>query len=345
MSLAHPDYFLWLIVLFLFLCTYVIQTRIREKKKREWLGSQGHFLISSISQKNRHIKFSLKIGVLACMVLALVRLQSPGERVEIQNKGVYILLLVDLSTSMLAEDVKPNRLIFMKKELENLMDKSPGDQIALGVFARSALLITPFTRDRDVIKSYLKYLSPDYLSNQGTDFKRAFQMSVDTFSKIKKSKNKAFVKAVVIASDGGEPTREAKKAIKNLITENKVRVFALAFGTREGAVIPIKDYKNQVKEYKKDTEGRLVITRLMGQSLKNFAKWGKGSYYHVTYGGKAIENLREDLNHLEKSLMDTKMEIQKKEHYQWFLILALFLAFLELLFGERLYKKKIREVS
>ena len=339
MSFHNLEYLYWLIVLSFLIGIYFLRVRIRKKQIKRWLGSRADFLRSSISEKKRILKMLLRFCALALLFFALARPQMKGEEIEVQNKGVYILLLIDVSKSMLAEDIKPNRLTFMKKEMSRFIDLSLGDQIALGIFANSAVLTTPFTNDLSAVKSYLNNLSTNYLSNQGTNFERAFQLSVKVFKKIKQNENEKSVKAIVMASDGEDHSKATKNIIKDLIVQKDIRVFTLSFGTKEGGVIPVKDYKGQVKEYKKDRSGNLIVTHLKKDSLKNFAKWGKGSYYHATYSGKAINQLRQDLNHLEKTTFKKTAYVKKKESYQWFLILAFLIALIELILSDRSYRK------
>ena len=310
----------------------------RKKRLKKWLGQQNERLRASISDKKRVIKTVLKLLVLAFLILALSRPQGIGEKVELSNKGSYILLLVDVSNSMLVEDIRPNRLSFLKQELSRLLKMSSGDQIALAFFANSAILASPFTNDLSAVKSYLDDLSADYLSNQGTNFNRAFQLGAKIFEKFEKEKS--LMKIIVLASDGEDHSKEIRKTIKSLVSQQGLRVFTLSVGTKKGGVIPIRDYKGNIKEYKKDLAGNLVISRLNPESLKNFAKWGKGSYYHLSYGSQAIENLREDLSELKKTELEKNKLIKKKEYYQWFVLLAFLLALFELLLSNRKFNLK-----
>ena len=339
MSFYNVDYLQWLVILFFLIVIYIVRVHLRKNKIKKWLGFRSDFLRASISEKKRSLKMILRFCILALLIVALARPQSLGEKVEMQNRGIYMLLLIDVSHSMLAEDIKPNRLTFMKKEISRLIDLSSGDQIALGLFANSAILAAPFTKDLSAVQSYLNDLSTDHLTNQGTNFKRAFHLGAKTFETIKENKNEKSVKAIVIASDGEDHFIGSKTAIQNIVAKKGIRVFTLSFGTKEGGVIPVKDYKGQVKEYKKDIHGKLVITKLKKDSLRNLAKWGKGSYYHVTYGGQAIDQLRKDLDYLEKTLFEKTAYIKKKEHYQWLLLLAFLMALMELILNDRSYKK------
>ena len=343
MSFYHPDYLYWLIILPVLVFIYIVRVYVRKNQVRQWFGSRWDFLSSSISQKKRSLKIILGICVLALVFIALSRPQGAGEKIEIQNKGIYLLLLIDVSESMLAEDVKPSRLEFVKKEISKLINSSSGDQMALGVFANSFLLLAPFTNDLSAVESYLNNLSTDYLTKQGTDFGRAFQLSAGIFASIKESKSEQSVKAILIVSDGEDHSKNTETIVKRLFYEKGIRVFTLSVGTKEGGVIPIKDYKNQLKEYKKDITGKFVITHLKKDVLKKIAKWGQGAYYHLTYSGQAIKQLRQDLDFLERKLLEKRVYMKKKEYYQWFLILAFLIALTELIMNDRSYKKNMIE--
>ena len=339
MSFHSINYLDWLFLLPFLILIYIVRIRIRENKIKKWIGSQSDFLRSPISETKRHLKLIFGLLSLTLIVIALARPQMEGKKLKIQNKGVYMFLLVDASNSMLAEDVKPNRLSFMKREISRLIALSSGDQIALGLFANSAILASPFTKDFSAVKSYLQDISTDYLTNQGTNFERAFLLSEKTFKKIKENEKAKAVKVLIIASDGESPSLKYKSAIEKLISDQSIHVFTLSFGTKEGGVIPIKDYQGQVKSYKKDSKGNLVVSRLQEEILKNFAKWGKGSYYHVTYGSSSIEQLRQDLDQLKKTTFETTDYTEQEEVYQWFLILAFLIALIELFLNDRAYKK------
>ena len=125
-----------------------------------------------------------------------------------------------------------------------------------------------------------------------------------------------------------------------MIKEQGIRIFAVSIGTEKGSPIPIKDQNGRLKEYKKDASGKLVLSKVNKAVLKDFAKWSEGSYYHSSYGSGTARKIREDLDLLEKSLLEEKLKEIKKEHFQFFLILAFILALLELLLGDRKQKEE-----
>ncbi len=339
MFFYQAEYLSWILVLVFLVLIYMAQVQIRNKRVQKWLGKQQFFLRELISEKKRHLKIGLQVLALLFFIIAFARPQKHGEKIDMQTAGVYIALMADVSQSMLAEDVKPSRLAFMKQELGRFLDLSRGDQVALIAFAHSAVLVSPFTQDLLAVKSYLKDLTSDYFTNQGTHFGKAFDFAGKTFQRIREKKNQTAVKVLIVASDGEDFSNTSKNQIKKLL-EQKIRVFTLSFGTSKGGLIPIKDDKGEVLEYKKDLEGKVVISKLNNKDLKNFARLGKGAYYHVTYGGGAIKKLRLNINQLEKTVFETSSFVKNKEIYFWFLILGLIFAVFEVLLSDRSFKTK-----
>ena len=343
MSFYNIEQLAWLFILPFFLFIYIAQIRIREARLQKWLGQRRHFLKSLISENKRHFKLALRLLVVVFFLIALARPQMAGEEIDLERSGVHILLLVDVSQSMLAEDVKPNRLFFMQKELGRFLDMSEGDEVALVAFANSSALISPFTPDTAVVKSYLADLSPNYFSSQGTNFGRAFDFVRKTFQSIKVKKNESITKVLVVASDGEDHSKSSRKKIKELLDEN-VRVFTLSFGTKDGGAVPIKDFRDQIKKYKKDPSGKLVVSKLNSKDLKDFAKLGQGAYYHATYGSKVIERLRSDIDKLEQTTFEKASFVSKKEVYHWFLVIALLLAMLEMVLSDRPFFSREKQI-
>ena len=340
MSFYQPEYLFWLAVLPLLVFIYSVRVSIRKKNIKRWLGPQSTFLRSGINDKKRALKIGLRVFILALLFIALSRPQGKGELIEAYNKGLYLLLLIDVSKSMLTEDIKPNRLSLVQKQISRLVDLSSGNHIAIGIFANSVLWLSPFTHDMSAVKSYLNDLSADYLIDQGTNFANVLGASVNMFDSIKEKTVESSVKAVLIVSDGEDHSIQARQTAQLLFKQRGVRIFTLSVGTKKGGVIPIRDYKNQIKGYKKDRYGNLVMSRLKQESLKQIAKEGKGSYYHLNYRGKAIDKIRKDLEHLEQNMSDKMAYTKRREFYQLLLIAAIFLGLIELLLSNKFYKRK-----
>ena len=339
MTWLNPEWFFWLLFLPFGVLIYVFRHRQREWNLKKWLGRQRIFLTSSLSPWLRHLKIALSFAALALFILALARPQGEGEKVNRKSAGIQIILAVDISHSMMAEDVLPSRLEFLKKELFHLLDISAGDQVALMAFAGSALLISPFTSDLSLIKVYLEDLSPDYLSTRGTNFRQVFKVADRAFKNVEKRTGKQIIQVLLMASDGEDHVQKWKNALKPL-TDQGVRVFTLSVGTKEGGVIPVKNARGEIMEYKKDSSGKAVISQVQPKVLKQLANKGQGAYYHLSYSGQVIKKLRSDMDQLKKTVFETGMAHKKKELFQWFLALGLILALAELLLSEWRLKKE-----
>ena len=333
MTWLHPEWFFWLLLLPFGALIYIFRHRQRIQNLKQWLGRQRFFLTSSLSPWLRHIKIGLSFIVLALFILALARPQKEGAKVSRESAGIQIVLAVDVSRSMMAEDILPSRLEFLKKELSHLLDISAGDQVALMAFSGSALLISPFTGDLSLIKVYLEDLSPDYLSTQGTDFKRVLKVAQRVFENVEKQTKKKIVRVLLIASDGEDHAQKWKYALKSL-TDKGIRIFSLSVGTQEGGVIPLKNTKGEILEYKKDSSGKVVVSQVQPKTLKQLANEGRGAYYHLSYSGQVMKQLRADMDQLKKTVFETGITRKKRELFQWFLAVGLILALVELLLSE-----------
>ena len=332
MEFFNKDALLLLLILPLFLWVYIYRVKIRSRRLQQILGKNSLFLTNSVSNSARIIKFVLIFMACVFFILALARPQWIGQKAETKRTGVYMLLAIDISASMLAEDIKPSRLSFLKRELTRFVDISKEDKIAIVAFAGSAVLISPFTEDLSIVKLYLKDLTPSYLSTTGSNFRQLFPQ-IDRAFKGLKNKAETAEKIVILASDGEDHDEMSLSSVYSLEKQG-IRFFTLSFGTKEGGVIPIKNRERRTVGYKRNTDNEVVVTKLKTKTLKKLARMTKGAYYHVTYDGKAINSLRADIDGLEKTVFDRKSGYKKKELYQWFLILGLFLAFLELWLSE-----------
>ena len=340
MEWAYPEHLQFLLILPFAFIVYLFRSYWRRENTKKWFDKQSAF-ISSHSSFKRHFKVALFLLALIFFILSYARPQGFGEKQEIKSAGVQMILAVDVSQSMLAEDIKPNRLSFVKKELSQLLNSLQGHQIALMAFSGSSVLVSPFTNDISAIKLYLNDLSPDYLSQTGTDFSLLFSKAEDVFGRFKTKKDQSIAKVLVVASDGEDHSRHIKNNINKLI-KNNIRVFTLSVGTKEGSVIPIKDRTGTVVEYKKDSSQQVVVSKLNPETLKDFARRTKGAYYHMDYGQNTVSFLNKDLDQLKKTVFKTSSSVKKKEYFQWFLFIGFLFALVELFIGDRRHASKTK---
>ncbi|MEK2690352.1 vWA domain-containing protein [Bdellovibrio sp. GT3] len=310
----------------------------RSKKAMEnAIGSRLYpFLSSSVSAQKRRIKTILQVLVVFFFVLALARPQFGQSTQEVKSEGVEIIFAVDVSDSMMAEDVKPNRLTQAKTELNRLVDQMPGNKIGIMAFAGSAALLSPLTNDPSAVKMYIDALDTNSVSTQGTNFQDVLSNAKDAFERggVSTDDTVKVTRVIVIASDGEDHEQGAIEAAKKL-AEDGTRIFTIAYGTEKGGAIPVRDGMGFLKGYKKDRQGQTVITTVKGDALRALAEAGKGSFYTSTVGGDQVRLLIEDIGNLEKTQFDTTMATQYEERFQTILLIGILLAMVELFIGER----------
>ncbi|WP_347357894.1 VWA domain-containing protein [Bdellovibrio sp.] len=327
--------YLWLIPVIILIGIFF--DRRARKKMETAIGSRLYpFLSSSVSRKKRSIKTGLQVLAVLCFVIALARPQMGESQQEVKSEGVEIIFAVDVSESMMAEDVKPSRLAQAKAELSRLVDLMPGNKVGIVAFAGSAALLSPLTNDPGAIKMYLESLEPSSVSSQGTNFTEALKISKEAFERggVTTDDTVKVTRVILIASDGEDHEQGALDEAKKMAQEG-VRIFSLAYGTEKGGAIPVRDGMGFLKGYKKDRQGQTILTTVKGDALRALAEAGQGSFYFATFGGDQTKLLVEDISKLEKAQFDTTMAVQYEERFQTILMIGIIIALLELFLGER----------
>lgn len=327
--------YLWLIPIILIVGFFF--DRMSKKRMETAIGSRLYpFLSSSVSSKKRTIKTALQVLAVFFFVLALARPQMGESQQEVKSEGVEIIFAVDVSESMMAEDVKPSRLAQAKAELSRLIDLMPGNKVGVVAFAGSAALLSPLTNDPGAIKMYLESLEPNSVSSQGTNFMDALKVSKEAFERggVTTDETVKVTRVILIASDGEDHEQGALDEAKKMASEG-VRIFSLAYGTEKGGAIPVRDGMGFLKGYKKDRQGQTVLTTVKGDALRALADAGKGSFYFATFGGDQTKLLVEDITKLEKTQFDSTVATQYEERFQTVLMIGIIIALIELFLGER----------
>lgn len=330
-------YLEWIFLLPIFWGFFVFFQRKTRLKLNQLVGQRlGPFLTQSVSLRKRQWKQFLQTLVFVFAVLSLARPQMGESEQKIKSEGIEVLLLVDVSESMMADDVKPNRLEQAKIELSRLVDLAPGNKYALVAFAGSAALLCPLTNDPGAVKMYLESLTTDSVSSQGTNFESALEEADQAFKRggVSEDESSKATRVILVASDGEDQEQGALEKAQKL-GEEGTRIYTIAYGTEKGASIPVRDGMGYQKGYKKDRSGQTIITSVKGDFLKQLAESGKGSFYFAVFGGDHMKSLNDEFVHLEKTLFDSKMSVQYDEKFQIFLLFAFVIGLIELLLGER----------
>ncbi|OQW47915.1 MAG: hypothetical protein A4S09_14040 [Proteobacteria bacterium SG_bin7] len=327
---GNPSAFYWLWAAVVLVVAYVyVSVHIDKKLKKSINSRLLPYLTLSTSLVRKRIKFVLQILVIVGFVFALARPQLGTGTREIKSEGTQLMLMVDVSTSMLTQDLRSSRLEFAKKELMRLVDSLGGDKIGLVAFAGSAGLLAPMTNDKSAVKMLIEGLDTQSVTTQGTAFEAGLKVAWDAFKRNQNDKEESVAtRVVVIASDGEDNEPGALKVAEEMSGEG-IKIFALGFGTPEGGPIPFEN------GYKRDRSGSEVMSKFTPDALRRLAETGGGSFYHVTFDNDAIAQMKADIGKLQKSQFDSLMQTEYAERFQTLLLVAIVLALVELSLGER----------
>lgn len=311
------------------------------KRTRQVLRAQispklASYLTRSVAPGKRRWKVILQCLALVFFVVALARPQSGESKAKAKSEGLEIMLAVDVSNSMLAEDTRPSRIELARRELSRFVDMLGGDKVGLIAFAGSAVLLSPMTNDKGALKMYLDGLTVNSVTTQGTDFKKALNEAYTALQRggLESDESKRITKLIIVASDGEDNEKGALDFARK-ISDEGVRIFTLGFGTEQGGQIPQRDGNGNLVGYKKDRKGQPILSKSTGEALRTLAEAGKGIYQQVTFGGDAVKILKSNIDQLQRTQFETAEVADYTEHYQYFLAIGVVLALLELLLGER----------
>ena len=319
---ANPEYLYWLVLVPVLALIYMLTTFWSKKRKLRYGDPDILFrLVPKASRMRPVIKFVLLEIALALAVLLVARPQfGLKEEKEIKN-GIEAVIVMDVSNSMMAADVQPNRLERSKLLVSTLIDKMRNDKIALAVFAGEAYPQLPITDDYISAKMFLDAISTDMITLQGTNLAAAIDLARISFTD-----NKKAGKAVIIITDGENHEEGAVEAAKNAAKDG-MKVFVLGVGSTDGALIQTP------QGILTDAKGEPVRTRLNENMCKEIAQAGNGAYIHIDNTNLAQEQLQYHLQNLQKT-SDTRTYSVYDEQFRAVALLVLILLFIEFFISE-----------
>lgn len=319
----NPEY-LWLFVAMPFLVAIYIYLNIRKRKDVQKLGviATVKKMMPELSLKRSYLKFWLIFAALCIGIIMLARPQF-GTKVEtVEKEGIELVIAIDVSNSMLARDVSPDRLSRAKQILSRLIDVRKNDKVGLIVFAGEAFVQMPLTSDTQSAKIFLNSIDPSLVPVQGTAVAQALTMAMNSFSSDKEAD-----KAIIVITDGedheGNAAEVAKKAADAGIMVNIVGI-----GSVEGTPVPATDYGN---EFMTDNDGNVVVSRLNEQMCIEIAQAGRGLYVQADNTNTAIRALEDELNDLEATSSSSLSYSEYDEKFPWFAWALLILLIVEIL--------------
>ena len=317
--------------------TFFICEKIFSKRLEKRLGAKvTPFLTQSVSYTKRRWQLFFQVLGLIFIVIALARPQMGVSQQEIRSEGIELLILADVSESMLAEDLRPSRLAQMKIELSKLLDLMPGNKVGVIAFAGSSSLLCPLTTDPNALKMYIDSLDTNSVSSQGTNFETALNHAKEAFEKggVTQDQTLRTTRAILLVSDGEDQEKNALEAAQKLADSN-IRIFTMAYGTAKGASIPVRDRGGNMTGYKKDRSGQTIITEVKGEFLQKLATAGKGQFYFAQLDGDHLRKFVHDLGDLEKSQFQSSLATQYDEKFTYPLLLGFILLVMSLFISDR----------
>jgi len=282
-------------------------------------------------------RFVVLCLALVFVILALSRLQFGSKLEEVKREGIELVIALDVSNSMLAEDIKPNRLDRAKRSIQKLIGKLQNDKIGLIVFAGDAYTQLPITTDYGAAKMFLNTINTKFVEKQGTAIGSAIELGMQSFSP-----DESTSKAIIVITDGENHEDDAlEQAAK--AQEKGIVVHTIGMGLAEGAPIPVYNRFRQ-KDYRKDKQGKVVITKLNESLLKDIAMKGQGVYVRASNARTGLDLILDEINKMDKGLIEEKVYSDFDEKFQYFIAIALFLLAIEFMILER-KNKHLKNVS
>lgn len=321
--------FLWGVPL---LILFLLWGERQRHKKLEAFGDPAFLekrLMPGFSLSRRR---AAAIFLMTCVIfstLALARPQWGEEKRRLERKGIDVVFLLDTSLSMLAQDIKPDRLRKSKLEIKNLIRRFRGHRVGMVAFAATSFLQSPLTLDYSAFFLFVDALKPGFLPNPGTSLAQAIEMGLRAFSE-----ENVKYRALIVFSDGEDHEGGMDEAIL-LAKKAGVRIYTIGVGTEQGEPIPLRaENSGTITGYKKDRNGQVVVTRLNRELLERVARETGAIYLPATPGEKEIDILLNDMATLGERKLKERLLTEREDHYQLFLLIALFFLVGESLWGE-----------
>ncbi len=322
MKFANPEFFYLFILLAVLLVVYIYSNYNRAGNLKIYGEPRlVEKLMPDVSSVRPAIKFWLSFIALAMLIVVLARPQFGSKKESVTRQGIETVIALDISNSMLAEDIAPNRLEKAKNIVSKLIDKLENDKVGLIVFAGDAFVQLPITNDFVSAKMFLESITPSLISRQGTDIGAAINMAMKSFTP-----NEEVGKAIIVITDGENHEGGAEEAAK-AAAEKGMTIYMMGIGTTDGAPIPT----GKLNEFRKDKEGNVVMTKLNEQMGQQIAKAGGGAYIRVDNTNNAQKLLLKELDKLSKDEVTTDVYSEYDDQFEFIAWIVLFLLTLDIL--------------
>jgi Ca-activated chloride channel family protein len=285
-------------------------------------------LMPYVSQSRPVLKFIFLMLALISIIFAAADPQFGSKLEKVKREGVELIIALDVSNSMLAEDIQPNRLERAKRSISKMIDELRNDKIGLIIFAGDAYVQVPITADYSAVKMYLETITTDIVPRQGTAIGSAIDMGLRSFDD-----KSELDKAMIVITDGENHQGNAIEAAKEA-NDKGIPIHTIGMGSREGAPIPIRKQNGQVV-YQKDQNGNTVISKLNINVLKKIAANTNGSFTLASNSRTGLSKLFKEISKMEKKEIESKIYADYEHRFQYILGLALLFLFIDILMLDR----------
>ncbi len=324
---VHPEYFFLLIPLLALVGLFIRTQYLRKKRTKLWGNPETLApLMPNVSYVRPPLKFYLQLLAMILLVIVLAQPQFGSKEETVKKNGIEVMIALDVSNSMLAQDIQPSRLQKAKQILSQLIDRMEDDRVGLVVFAGDAYVQLPITSDYSGAKLFLSTINTGMVPFQGTSIGSAIDLSIKSFGEKKSNAGRA----IIVITDGENHEDDAVAAAK-LASKNGIQVHVIGMGSTDGGPIPI----GGTASFKRDRDGNVVVSKLNEQMCSGIAQAGGGLYVRADNTDAALRNVSKQLDNLAKADTEEKVFSQYNEQFQSFAIIALLLMIFEFLIFSR----------
>lgn len=313
---ANPNILWLLLVVLLLVVLFALSGHLSNKALARFgdVKLLQPFIVGK-SKAKRHLKFIFQVLALVCMIIAAARPQFGSKIETVKKEGIEVMVCLDISNSMLAEDIAPNRLEKAKRMLTRLLDQMKNDQVGLVVFAGDAVVQLPITNDYVSAKMFLESISPENISVQGTAIGAAIDLATRSFTP-----NEESSKAIVLITDAENHEDDAAGSASKAF-EQGIPTHVIGIGSTQGSLIPMGNgYNSGVR---KDATGNPITTRLDETIARQVAEAGHGVYAHADNSNSAINAVIESLHQMKSAELESHVFAEYDDQFVWFVVLAL----------------------
>jgi len=334
-KLEEPIYFYALAIIPVMIVIFLLVLWWKKRTQKKFADLE---LLEQLAPNSSVFKSTLKLLILslgiAFLVLALVNPKMGSKLKTVKREGVDIVFALDVSRSMLAEDIAPNRLEKAKQVISKIIDNLGSDRVGVIIYAGNSYPLLPITTDHAAANMFLQNASPDLVSSQGTAINEALELAKTYYNNDEQTN-----RFLVIISDGEDHQEETKQMAQNLSNDG-VKVYTIGVGTEKGGPIPLRESGDLIG-YKKDRKGETVITKRNAEVLQNIADIANGKYIDGNITENPVKEISSIMANAQKSEFETKQFSDYKDQFQWFLGIGVFFLLLDVF----LFEKKTKWVK